>query len=144
MLGLMPRDYFATDLFDIWDDAFFGRTPSQRVMKQNLMKTDVQKKDGLYVMSIDMPGFDKSEINAELKDGYLTIQAQHSEENSRDEEGYVIRERHAGSVSRSFFVGNAVTEDQIRAAYKDGTLHLSFPDEEEQKQIEPPKQITIE
>ncbi len=76
------------------------------------MNTDIQEKDGLYLPEMDLPGYDKKDIRAELKDGYLTISASKKEENeTKYESGYVMRERYTGSCSRSFYVGDYVTEN---------------------------------
>jgi HSP20 family molecular chaperone IbpA len=108
------------------------------------MKTDIREKDGLYLMSVDLPGYDKENIKAQLKDGYLTISAEKNDSKEEtDEKGYIRRERYQGSCSRSYFVGENVKEDDIKAAYKDGILHLSFP-KEAPKQVEETKYIAIE
>ena len=109
------------------------------------MKTDIKEKDGMYLLDIDLPGFEKENIKAELNDGYLTISATRntSEDKSDEESGYVYRERSCGSCSRSFYVGNSVKEEDIKAAYNNGTLSLTFPKEAPQ-QIEEKKYIAIE
>lgn len=130
MLPMMQRrNNFGMSLFDgmnrMFDDPFFRQTPVTQTMK-----TDIREADGLYLMTMDLPGFDKKDIKAEIKNGYLTISAEKNdthEETSKD--GYVVRERSCGSCSRSFYVGDHVTQDNIKAAYKDGTLNLSFPKE---------------
>lgn len=147
MLTLAPRDYFGMDLLNEMDRNFkqFFRTPLFREEPaQHPMKSDVRKEDGLYLLAMDLPGYEKENIKAELKDGYLTISAEKTEnkEEGNQETGYILRERYTGSCSRSFYVGENVKEDDIKAAFKDGTLHLSFPAEPE-KQIEAPKQIAI-
>ena len=108
------------------------------------MKTDIKEEDGLYLLSMDLPGYDKNDIKAELKNGYLTISAEkHENRESNENNGYVVRERYSGSCSRSFFVGDHVTEEDIKAAYSNGTLQLSFPKEAPQ-QIAQSKYIAIE
>lgn len=143
MLSLMPR--FTTSLFNDMDH-FFDDTwePFQESPSENPMKTDIQVKDGLYLLKMDMPGFDKNDIKVELNNGYLTVSAQKNDENEKkDESGYVMRERYSGSCSRSFYVGSDVTEDDIKAAFKDGTLCMSLPTGETQ-QPENHKYIPIE
>ena len=101
------------------------------------MRTDVQEKDGLYLMKMDLPGFDKNDIKAELKDGYLTIRAEKNEDTEeKNENGFVMRERYSGSCSRSFYVGKDITEEDIQAAFQNGTLCLSFPAEKPKKEEE--------
>ncbi len=142
MLSLMPRvNGYGFSLFNDFDDffntPFFGRIKdkSPRSAFASTMKTDIQEKDGLYLLAMDLPGYNKEDIKAELKDGYLTISASKDESNeTKDESGYVMRERYTGSCSRSFYVGDHVTEENIKAAYDNGILNLSFPKEPEVKQ----------
>ena len=94
------------------------------------MKTDIKEmKDG-YELEIDLPGFKKDEVTAELKDGYLTVSAAKGldeEEDDKKTGRYIRRERYAGTLSRSFYVGDAVSEEDIHAKYEDGILKLSVP-----------------
>jgi len=144
MLPMMQRrNDFGMSLFDdmsrMFDSPFF-----RQARRPQTMKTDIREEDGLYLMTMDLPGYDKKDIRAELKNGYLTISAEKNdthEESSKD--GYVVRERSCGSCSRSFYVGDHVTQDDIKAAYKDGTLNLSFPKEAAQA-IEGSSFIAIE
>ena len=141
MLSLMPRTTnYGLSLFDdFFNDPFFGgaKTTDARNAFASTMKTDIQEKDGLYLLAMDLPGYDKKDIKAELKDGYLTISASKDESNeTKDDNGYVMRERYTGSCSRSFYVGDHVTEDNIKAAYNNGILNLSFPKEETVKKPE--------
>lgn len=142
---LMPRKNFGFDLFDeMFKDPFFSRVDNSR--KAISMKTDIKEQDGAYLMDIDLPGFSKEDINAELRDGYMTVTARKDESNdTKDEEGnYIHRERYTGSCSRTFFVGDSVTEKDIKASFKDGTLHLVLPKEEPKKLEEQKKLISIE
>ncbi len=145
MTALTPRTYFGLDNFfnDMFSAPFFGagnraQTPS--------MKTDIREKDGMYVMEMDLPGYEKGDIKAELSNGYLTISAvrDSGEEEKKDEEkGYVFRERYTGSCSRSFYVGENMKEEDIKAAYENGILTLTFP-KEVPAQIPEKKYIAIE
>ena len=114
-------------------------------MQMPSMKTDVREKDGMYLMDVDLPGFEKDDIKAELNNGYLTISASRdsSKDESNEESGYVYRERCSGQCSRSFYVGDSVKEEDIKAAYNNGILSLTFP-KEAPKQIEEKKYIAIE
>ncbi len=147
MLSLVPG--FGTSLFDEFDNFFnrdrsFMRSGSNGLRNTGLMRTDVEVKDGLYLMKMDLPGYDKNDIKAELKDGYLTISAEKNENHEeKNEDGYVMRERYSGSCSRSFYVGSNVTEEDIQAAFQNGTLCLSFPAEPSKKEEER-KLITIQ
>lgn len=148
---LMPS-IFGENLFDDFMDfpfekEFFGRrNPLYGKNEKNLMKTDVKETDDSYEVDIDLPGFKKEEISAKLEDGYLTISAAKGlEKEEMDEKSgkYIRRERYTGQCSRSFYVGNAVTEADIRAKFEDGILKLSVP-KKDAKQIETKKYIAIE
>ena len=143
MLSIIPKTNFGTNLFDDLSDWFSD--PFFRKSAQNaVMKTDIQEKDGLYLMTVDMPGYEKENIKAELKGGYLTISAETTSENEHtDEQNYIHKERYKGSCSRSYFVGEDLKQEDIKAAYKDGILHLSFP-KETPKQLEKGNLIAIE
>lgn len=148
---LMPS-IFGENLFDDFMDfpfekEFFGRrNPLYGKNEKNLMKTDVKETEDSYEVDIDLPGFKKEEISAKLEDGYLTISAAKGlEKEEMDEKSgkYIRRERYTGQCSRSFYVGNAVTEADIRAKFEDGILKLSVPKKDAQ-QIETKKYIAIE
>ena len=138
-------DFF--DDFDALDKRFFGKqNPLYGKHAKNLMKTDVNEKKNEYVVSIDLPGFKKDDVQAELKDGYLTITAQtQSESEDKDEEGtYVRKERFSGKCSRTFYVGDDVEEDDIKAKFEDGVLKIAVPKKQEQPKLEEKKTISIE
>lgn len=139
---MMPRNNFGFDLFDeMFKDPFFSRRENQNAV----MKTDIREKDGDYLMDIDLPGFSKDDISAELHDGYMTVTAKKEESNDeKDDKGnYIHRERYTGSCSRRFYVGD-ISEADIKASFKDGTLHLEIPKEEPKKLEEQKKLISIE
>lgn len=147
---LMPS-IFGENLFDDWMDfpferEFFGkRNPLYGKNAKNLMKTDVRELDDSYELDIDLPGFKKDEVSAELKDGYLIISAAKGlDKDEQDKKGRLIRqERYAGSCSRSFYVGEGVTEEDIRGKFENGILKLTVPKKEAQK-VEETKRIAIE
>ncbi len=97
-------------------------------------------------MDIDLPGYDKDDVSAEVKDGYLTISANKTEDkDEKDDDGkYLRRERYVGSMSRSFYVGDDMTEKDIKAAFKNGTLSVCVPKKEEKKQVPEKHLIAIE
>ena len=109
------------------------------------MKTDVKETETCYEVDIDLPGFKKDEINAKLEDGYLTISAAKGlDKDEKDKKGkYIRRERYAGSMSRSFYVGEGVTQDDIKAKYEDGILRLVVP-KKDNKAVEANRYISIE
>lgn len=143
MMMMPARRNFGFDLFDeMFKDPFFNRTDHQ----SSMMKTDIKEKDGDYLMEIDLPGFAKEDINAQLQDGYLTITAKKEESNDKkDEDGnYIHRERYSGSCSRSFYVGDELAEEDIKASFKDGILHLAIPKNDPKKLENQKKLISIE
>lgn len=123
---------------DLFNDSFFRSN-------SGVMKTDIKEKEGSYLLDVELPGFKKEEINLNLENGYLTIQANHNVDNSqKDEDGNVIRrERSYGSCSRSFYVGDALTEEDIKAKYENGELKIFLPKKELTK-AETKKTIYIE
>ena len=137
------------DLFDDFDRDFFrgfGR-PEHMLYGKNaprMMKTDVKETDTGYELDIDLPGFKKEEIHLDLENGYLTISTEKALENKEEKKGRVIRqERYSGTMSRSFYVGEHVTEEDIKAKYENGVLSLSFPKKEAPK-VPEKKTILIE
>lgn len=148
---MMLPTIFGENLFDdFMDDAFErnffgGRNPLYGKHSKNLMKTDVKETETSYELDIDLPGFKKDEISAHLEDGYLTVSAAKGvDKDEKDNEGrYIRRERYSGSMTRSFYVGNAVTEEDIKAKYEDGILSLSIP-KKDPKAVEAKKYIAIE
>ena len=112
---------------------------------KNLMKTDVKDTENGYEVDIDLPGFKKDEIQMKLEDGMLTISAAKGlDKDEKDKKGkYVRRERYAGSLSRSFYVGDAIKQEDVKAKYEDGILRLSVP-KKAAEQIESSNRIAIE
>lgn len=109
-----------------------------------LMKTDVQENDDGYIVDIDLPGFKKDEVELKLEHGYLTVTAEKGiKKDEKDDKGRMIcRERYVGSRQRSFYVGEDVTEEDVKAKFEDGVLQLSIPKKE--KKLPEPKRIMIE
>lgn len=130
------------NLFDeFFNDPFF--TDSYH-SSHSLMKTDIEDDGANYVIEIELPGYKKEDVRAELKDGYLTVYADVKEENEENEKrNYVRRERYFGSVKRSFYVGSGLKQEDIKAAFENGVLKLSVP-KEAPKQAEENRYITIE
>ena len=144
---LMPS-IFGENLFnDDWMDFSFPDVDKVLYGKhaKNVMKTDVKETDNSYEVDIDLPGFKKDEIQAELKNGYLTVSAAKGlgkdEQNKKGE--YIRRERYSGSMSRSFYVGEHLNEEDIKAKYEDGILKLSVP-KKDVKELTQNKYIAIE
>ena len=122
------------DEFDNWMDASFHDVDKALSGKhaKNMMKTDVKETEKGYEVDIDLPGFKKDEIQLELNDGYLTISAEKGLDKDEEDEKkhYLRRERYAGSMSRSFYIGEGITEEDIHAKYEYGILKLSIPKEQ--------------
>ena len=127
-------------------DDFFNMPFTTGFETNNLMSTDIQEHDDSYTFTIDMPGVGKDDIKADLQNGYLTIQASTSTSNDeKDDNGnYIRRERYVGSGSRSFYVGENVTENDIHAKFENGTLVLNVPKKEDKPQVEQQHYIAIE
>lgn len=135
----------AFDLFDeMFRDPFFTRTLDNSASQ--LMKTDVREKENGYVVDMELPGYAKEDVKAELKDGYLTITAGRNEnKDEKDSNGkFIRRERYSGTCKRSFYVGEDVKQEDIKAGFKDGILRLAIPKAEPQKLENQPKLISIE
>ena len=129
--------------FDLFDDMF--RDPFFNEGESKLMKTDIKEKKDKYIIDIDLPGYEKDNIKIEIQDGYLTIHASVNKENDEEEKGkYVRKERYAGECSRSFYIGDNIKEEDIKAKFKNGTLTLEIPKKEERKQLPDTKYIPIE
>ena len=147
---LLPS-IFGENLFDDWMDFSFPEIPDvDKTLygkhAKNVMKTDVKETDNSYEVDIDLPGFKKDEIEAKLEDGYLTISAAKGldkEEKDEKDGKYIRKERYSGAMSRSFYVGDELKQEDIKAKYEDGILKLSVP-KKEPKKVETTKHIAIE
>lgn len=144
---LMPS-IFSNRFFDnFFEDAFqpfSGFSASNN--PHSLMNVDVKEYDNQYLMDLELPGYQKEDVHAQLKDGYLIIQAQRSsnQEQTDDNGHYIRRERFSGSCQRSFYVGKQVKEEDIVASFKDGVLTLRIPKITEITESDPIKYISIQ
>jgi len=119
---------------DFFDDAFNSLfKPMFYEEKFNTMKTDIKERENSYLMDVEIPGFDKKDVNISLKDGYLTITAEKKEEDNGKKENYVRRER-STSLSRSYYVGD-VAKESVKAKYENGVLSIEIPKEQEKKEL---------
>ncbi len=136
---MIPRKRNELDLFDsMFDDPFFDRKETK------WMKTDIKEVGNNYVIEVDLPGYNKENIQIEMENGYLNVTAKVDNSNDEEEEGkYIHKERYYGECSRSFYVGDNITEEDIKASFKNGILTLTLP-KEEQKKIENKKFIPID
>lgn len=148
---LLPS-IFGENLFDDdwmfpFDSDFFGKkNPLYGKHAKNLMKTDVRETESSYEVDIDLPGFKKDEIKAQLENGYLTVSAAKGlAKDEKDQKGkYIRQERYAGAMSRSFYIGEEVSQDEIRAKYENGILRLTIPKKDAKPAVEEKKHIAIE
>ena len=146
---MLVPSIFGEDLFDTFFDDF--TRPARNVARYstpaaNVMRTDIRETDTGYELDIDLPGYKKEDVQAELKDGYLTITAK--TENSNDEKDangkYIRRERYSGTCSRAFYVGEDITQQDIGARFENGILKLSVPKKDAKPKVEENHFITIE
>ena len=141
---MMMPSIFGND----WFDDFFGYPfGSFNVSTNEMMKTDIKDTENGYEITMSLPGVKKEDVKAELKDGYLTIQATSGTNSDMKDENskYIRRERYYGTCSRSFYVGDEVKQEDIKAKFEDGTLKLFVPKNEEKPQVEDKKTyISIE
>lgn len=143
LIKILEVFYMKNDLTNYDDEeGFFGplfadwfNFPALRKDEKNLariMKTDIKESEKGYNLDVEVPGIEKQDIGLELKDGYLVIRATHSSTNDQDKKGYIRRERHFGSYSRSFYVGKDVKEEDISASLDKGVLSIFVPKKQPQ------------
>ncbi len=125
------------DIFDeVFSDPFFSEKENK------IMKTDVKETESEYVLEIDVPGYNKEDIQIELREGYVTVTARKNEEKEDKNSKYLRRERFTGMCSRSYYAGENLREEDIKANFRNGILTITFPKEKEQK-VEERKYIPI-
>lgn len=137
---MIPRRSNDFDLLgDIFTDPFFNEHESK------VMKTDIKEKDNEYQIDVELPGYQKDNIKMNIEDGYLTIQAEVNSDTEEKEDGkFVRKERYIGSCSRSFYVGDEVKSEDIKASFKDGMLKIIIPKIEKNKELPEKQYIQIE
>ena len=147
MPSIFGENLFDDDWMDFpFDRDFWGKkNPLYGKNAKNMMKTDIREHDDGYEVDVDLPGFKKDEISLELENGYLTVSAAKGlDKDEKDKKGkYIRRERYAGAMQRSFYVGDALTQEDIRAKYESGILSISIPKKVAQA-VETKKSIAIE
>lgn len=126
--SMLPRKIYLDRLFDNFLEEDRGS-----------MKCDLYEKDGVYYLEADIPGFSKSDIKVDFQNGYLTVSAEKEEEKEEENKNYLRKERIYGSVTRKFYFGDQVNEEEIKAEFKDGNLKVSLP-----KQVEQETKTSIE
>ncbi len=152
---LMPS-IFGEDLFDDFmnDFSFYNDAPFVNVEKKlyghhakNVMKTDIKETDEGYELEIDLPGFTKDEVKVSLDNGYMTVSAAKGldkDEQEKKSGKYIRRERYAGACERSFYVGDEITEEDVKGEFKHGILKLFVPKKEAKPAVEQKKYVSIE
>ena len=148
---MLRPSIFNDNLFDdFFEFPFFDDRAERKLYghnAKNIMKTDIKEHKEGYELEIDLPGFHKNEIQAELKEGYLTISAAkqlNQDEKEKESGKYIRRERYTGSCQRSFYVGEDITQEDIKAEFKHGILKLFVPKKEVKPQVEERKFVSIE
>ena len=142
-------DFFGFDDFPFWDDREEKKMEKKLYGRRarNLMKTDIKETDKDYEVIIDLPGFKKNEVHASLENGYLTISAEkglNQNEKEKKSGRYIRKERYAGACQRSFYVGDQLTEEDIKGEFKHGILKLTIPKKEAKPAVDDKKYISIE
>ena len=152
---LMPS-IFGENLFDDFfnDFPFYNDRDMKKAERKlygrrakNLMKTDIKEKGDSYILEMDLPGFKKDEIQVSLENGYLTVQAARGVDKDEQEKKtgrYIRQERYAGACERSFYVGDDLTQDDIKGEFHHGVLKLTIPKKEAKPAVEQSKYISIE
>lgn len=152
---MLRNSLFGEDLFDDFFNDFssYANRDAKKIEKKlyghrakDMMKTDIREKNDAYVLEIDLPGFKKDEIKVALENGYLTVSAARGldkDEQNREDGRYIRRERYAGACERTFYVGDTIRQEDIRAEFNHGILKLTVP-KKDAKAVEENKYISIE
>lgn len=143
---LVPSNFRENFVDNFFDDFFRFPFDSGRSSNARAINTDVKELDGKYIMDLELPGYDKEDIKAELDNGYLTITANRLEnKEEKDENGkFIRRERYSGSCKRSFYVGDNITEEDINAKFKNGILSIELLKKEAKTEVEEKRYLEIE
>ena len=136
------RNLYDSFMSDPFDTLFSSMTAPQAT--PNLMRTDIKENESGYDIVIDLPGFDKENVAAELKEGVLKVTAKTSTDTEENTGTFLRRERFTGQCSRQFYVGDDIEEADIKAKFDNGTLQISVPKKVEQPKLEEPHTINIE
>ena len=149
---MLVPSIFANSVFDdFFDFPYVNDKKTERKLygpnAANLMKTDIKETEGGYELEMDLPGFTKDEIKVSLENGYMTISAAKGldkDEQDKKSGRYIRKERYAGSCERSFYVGEDITEEDIKGEFKHGILKLFVPKKEAKPAVEQKKYVSIE
>lgn len=144
---MLVPSIFSNDLFDnFFNDAYKPAPPVHTANSKNLMNTDIKEYEDRYELDIELPGYEKKDVTASLKEGYLIIEAErHSDQQLKEKNGrYIRKECFTGKCQRHFYVGEQVTQNDIHAAFNNGILSLTVPKIKEQPKVDENKFIAIE
>lgn len=143
---MLPSIFKKGFVDDFFDDDFLMDFRGKRGAGNALMKSDIKELENSYLLEVELPGFAKDEIKAEMNNGYLIIEASHSEnKDEKNKEGkYIRKERYSGHCTRSFYVGDHIKEEDIKGKFENGVLKLEIPKKETQEKVEQKKYIQIE
>ncbi len=144
---MLVPSLFNTNFVDAFFNDNFDHRPSMlKTSGSSLMNADIKEFKDHYEMELELPGYQKEDIHATLKDGYLTIDATREETHEEGEEAgtYLRRERYVGKIERTFYVGEDVKETDIKAGFENGILKVNIPKVEYKPEIEEAKNIFIE
>ncbi|MDD6373989.1 MAG: Hsp20/alpha crystallin family protein [Bifidobacteriaceae bacterium] len=148
-MAMLPTVFGGNIFDDFFADPFFRTATngqsSTRTLPQSLMNTDVRESDTAYTVDMDLPGYNKGDIQVDLNNGYLNVTAKReTDKDQKDDNGkYLRRERYYGTCTRSFYVGEDIKRDDIKATYTNGILSLSIPKKNAQE-VEDSHRIAIE
>lgn len=140
---MIPRKNSFDVLDNLFDDMLFDSNRKGRHYPE-IMKTDLKEDENEYTLEIDVPGYKKEDIKIELDNGYITVSAktEKTTDESDKKSNYIHKERYFGECSRSYYVGDNITEEDIKASFKNGTLCIMVP-KKEVKKLEEKKYIDI-
>lgn len=143
MVPRILRRIFSDDAFD---EILLKDFKRKNLADYNLMSADIKEKKDSYLLEIELPGFKKEDIRAEIANGYLIIRTTHEDkkEDIDTDEKYIRRERYSGHCMRSFYIGENITQEEIKAKFENGLLKLEIPKKESQEKIEKKNCIQIE
>jgi HSP20 family molecular chaperone IbpA len=141
---MLRPGFFGETLIDEFFNDFARPAKHAAGYEVSVMRTDVRELENGYELNIELPGYKKEDVQAELKDGNLIITANHKSENEEQQDQFIRRERFWGTCSRSFYVGDEIKQEDIKARFEDGLLKLFVPKKEEVPQVETSNFINIE
>lgn len=141
MVPKILRRVFSDDFFD---ESLLKDFKKKNLADYNLMNADIKEKKDNYLLEIELPGFKKEDIRAEIINGYLIIRTTHEDKKEDIDEKYIRRERYSGHCMRSFYIGENITQEEIKAKFENGLLKLEIPKKESQEKIEKKSGIQIE